>query len=870
MVDEHDELEARFANAPHDEPRYDRPLQSARARLFGEEPPEEWLTDRFRLGAELGRGGMGTVRVAFDKRLGREIAIKLVRGLRPEHDERLRREAEALAKLSHHNVVRIYDADTVDGQTFIAMELVQGETLDRWQRGASRSWKECLSVYLQAGRGLAAAHGAGLVHRDFKPANCIIDTEGQVRVLDFGLAGTLVVDDDSPVGFQGSDARISDHTDPGIRSSDSATASRTAPDRLTKAGSVLGTPAYMAPEQLHPGTADARSDQFSFCVALYEALYGELPFGGDPRPILLEMADGTMHVPSSPPSDRKVPRWLRRIVLRGLSARPDARWPSMAKLLGAIELQRERAKQTSVALVIGGVVCAALAGFAALVPSASLPCADARNGLEGIWDATQEDGVREAFLAAPSPGAPHAWTTVQRELERYASDWTRASVQACEATRVHQEQPVAVFERRQRCLSRRRAALRDRVELLASGAPDVVNEAVALVTTLPRVEPCGDVELLAREAGELSPDAELRASTLQEDLERVRAHDLVGRHPKAQQEIGPLVEQARSLAHPSVLAEALQLSGQIHVNVDDHDAAETLFREARASAPAHEHGIRAAAGLVHIIGIERAKPERALELGLYAGDLAQVPGLEPSLRAEVLTAMAQVQTQRGEQFEARKLYATAIEVLEARFGGDHIALVEALDGQATAADKQGQREAAERSYRRALEIREHWLGPDHPAVAYQLANLAAVLDDDKSRRVETLELCVQAARILEQATTPNHKRLASVHVNLGSVLSKLDRQPEAAVHLRRAIEEWSKAGQASHPRTAMAYFNLGRVLEKQGQRQEAIEAYRRAQQILESNEPTPELDDLKAKAHARAERLLVEPGNDSTPSAIAQ
>lgn len=864
-----DDLDARMAGVEFPpEACFDHPIQSAKARLFHKPQPKRRIAGRFCLGRVLGSGGMGTVYEAHDEKLKRPVAIKLVGApLQSAHEERLRREAHALAQLSHPNVVGIYDADTVNGDTFIAMELLGGETLADWQR-ARRTWQECVGVYLQAGRGLAAAHAAKLVHRDFKPANCIIDTKGHVRVLDFGLAGMPI--DDEGAATSASNASVAKDTDPGARSSDSIPLSRTAPDRLTKAGAILGTRAYMAPEQLHPRTADARSDQFSFCVAFYEALYGALPFGDDPGRILLEMAHGAAHIPLPPPSARKVPRWLRRIVLRGLSARPDARWPSMAELLGEIERQRRRAKQWSVGFAIGGPICVALASVLSSVYSTSLACTEARDGLDDIWDSAREERVGQAFLAARHPGAPHAWATVRRELGHYADDWTLASTQACEATRVHHEQSVEVLERRRRCLSRARSALRERVDLLASGDPDVVNEAVALVTTLPRIEPCGDVALLARDAGELSPEAEIRSSDLQEALERIRAQDLIGWHREAQQEIGPLVEQASMLAHPPVLAEALQLSGQIHVNVGDHDTAEKLFREARRSAPAHEHSVRAAAGLVHIIGIERAKPETALELGRNAEELARSPGLEPSLRAEVLTTVAQVQTQRGEHFEARTLYAIAIELLEARFGRSHIALVEALDGQGTAADKQGQREAAERSYRRALKIREHWLGPDHPAVAYQLANLAAVLVDDGSRGVETLELCTRAARILEQATTSNHKRLAHVHVNLGSVLSKLDRQPGAVTHLRLAIDEWGKAGQASHPRTAMAYFNLGRVLQKQGRDQEAIEAYRRVQQILESNEPTPELDALKAKARARAERLQGARGVDSTPSAIAQ
>jgi tetratricopeptide (TPR) repeat protein len=225
-----------------------------------------------------------------------------------------------------------------------------------------------------------------------------------------------------------------------------------------------------------------------------------------------------------------------------------------------------------------------------------------------------------------------------------------------------------------------------------------------------------------------------------------------------------------------------------------------------------------------------------------------------------------VQTLRGEYAEAKRRYAEAIEILETQRGAAHIALVEALDGSATAAYGEGDGARSEALYRRALAIREQWLGTDHPAVAYQLVNRVAVLVKDEGRQLEALEHVERAVRILDDDQTPDHKRIAHARINLGAVLSKLDRQPEAEVQIRAAIAHSRLAGQADHPRVAQARFNLARVLEKQGRSAEALEQYRLAQVILDETEPTPAIEELKAKVQTRIGRLVPKQDADAVPS----
>jgi predicted Ser/Thr protein kinase len=263
---------------------------------------------RFSVKSKLGEGGNGVVLLAADPALGRDIAIKMLRrGGDAEAQHRLLREAQSAAKLSHDNIIVIHEVGTVDEHVYVAMEYVAGGTLTRWQVG--KSWRTCLDAYVRAGRGLAAAHAAGLVHRDFKPDNVLVGNDGRLRVTDFGLVCSVGEASD---GSAPTDMLIT---------------------VLTKTGVVMGTPRYMAPEQHAGEPVDARTDQFAFCVALYEALYGRPPFAGD---TYRELADNVLAGNVLVPARSDVPPSVRDAILRGLSRDRDARFPSMTDLLAVL------------------------------------------------------------------------------------------------------------------------------------------------------------------------------------------------------------------------------------------------------------------------------------------------------------------------------------------------------------------------------------------------------------------------------------------------------------------------------------------------------------------------------------------------------
>jgi serine/threonine protein kinase len=320
--------------------------------LSGAAIPEEGdFIGRYRVRERIGEGGMGLVYAAEDRELGRLVAIKLLRPVEGAeadvHRHRLLREAQALARVSHRNLVMVFDVGTHQGQVWIAMERVIGDTLEDWLAAERRTWEQIVDVFMEAGRGLVAVHEAGLVHRDFKPSNVIVRGDGTVQVLDFGLAA------------EAGETFNPDETQPRARPDLDALAAT-----LTQTGGIMGTPAYMAPEQFLGLGADARSDQFSFCVALYEALYGERPFKGRDLPdLMVAICEG---LPDLPPELPGVPELLRRTIARGLQSDREARFPDLEALLFALERSRAPApvetggdwRRFALGVIVGGGVLA--------------------------------------------------------------------------------------------------------------------------------------------------------------------------------------------------------------------------------------------------------------------------------------------------------------------------------------------------------------------------------------------------------------------------------------------------------------------------------------------------------------------------------
>ncbi|MCA9618834.1 MAG: protein kinase, partial [Myxococcales bacterium] len=431
------------------------------------------------LGDILGEGGMGVVYAAFDEALGRRVALKLLHVGDPL---RLLREAQALARLSHPNVVQIYAVGRFREQVYVAMEYVEGPTLDAWLRAEARPPEAILDAFIQAGRGLAAAHQGGLVHRDFKPSNVLVGQDGRVRVLDFGLAlapGAPNLDRGLPVAGSSSIVSGASHSLLG--------------EALTMAGAIAGTPAYMAPEQLHGADVDVRCDVYAFSVTLFEALYGRRPYKGK------SVDDRKRELASDAQVDfsgAKVPAWIRKILRRGLEVDPDRRYASMLGLLAELEHDPTKKRRW----IVGGSLAALVLlgggyGIARQQAAMNDPCADVGDEIAEVWSDGRRGEIAEALRATGASYAEATWERLEPSLDAYAKGWSEGRVAACVA---HQsrEHDAQVLGLQLACLGRRKAAFDALLGALAKADAKVLQKSIQAADDLPLLATCGDVAAL--------------------------------------------------------------------------------------------------------------------------------------------------------------------------------------------------------------------------------------------------------------------------------------------------------------------------------------------------------------------------------------
>ena len=418
---------------------------------------------RYRILKAIGAGSMGVVYLAYDPKLDRNVAIKLLRdGEMNEMRVRLFREAQAMARLSHPNVVAVHDVGESGGQVFVAMEFVEGETLTDWLK-KDRTRREVMRVFIQAGRGLAAAHAAGIVHRDFKPDNVLISRDGMVRVTDFGLARN----------------QRRSHS-----LSESEEISISAP------GAIIGSPAYMAPEQLRGEQADARADQFAFCVALYEGLGGVRPFAGK------SLAELQLAIESRQlqPTRRRLRAYARRALLRGLSGDKSKRFDSMNAVLAALE--RDPLRRGLVVGAIGAFLLLIGLTVSTQLRARARLCTGAEAEIATAWNSVERAKIAAAFSAARLTDSGDAEQRVFSLLDNYARAWVAMRREACEATRIRGTQTEELFELRMECLDESKQALAVTASVIASGDTKSLHSATEEAATLPLLSSCADQKAL--------------------------------------------------------------------------------------------------------------------------------------------------------------------------------------------------------------------------------------------------------------------------------------------------------------------------------------------------------------------------------------
>jgi tetratricopeptide (TPR) repeat protein len=787
--------------------------------------PRGSIVGRYTVLALAGRGGMGEVYAAYDPEMDRKVALKLLRaggGEDARGQARLLREGKAMARLSHPNVVSVHDAGTFGGRVFVAMEYVEGTTLRDWLAAAPRTQREILRVFGLAGRGLAAAHAVGLVHRDFKPQNVMLAADGSVRVMDFGLARPVGDAEEGDVGPDGTPKRFD----------------ASAGLHLTRTGEILGTPRYMAPEQFRAERTDARTDQFSFCVALYEALYGAPPFAESGLDgLVAEVLAGRVR---RPPPKSNVRGWLRRAILRGLAPDPAARWPSMAELLAALAADPVETRKRR-ALVAGVTAVAALAGLtvARSIGRSEPLCQGGPARIAGAWASAAAPGprrlaVQRAFLGSGAPAAGEVWVRVAAVLDRYAGEWLASYRDACEATQVRREQSAAMLDLRMTCLDQKRSALRALTDVLASADRGVVSKAVDAAGALPPVAACGDLVAL-QAAVEPPRDAATRAKVeeIRAGVARAKAFTDTGKVTEADELARRLVAEARAVGYAPLIAETLLRQAFSRGNAFVTDQQIPVAEEAVWMALAvrrDDIAAEAASRLAWAIGYLHARPREGNRWSALAKALLDRlgPGHE-LLRAWQLQDESSVKLNEKDLGKALELIRASLALREKILPPDHPEMAIALRNMAEVLHQLGRDDEALTLAARAHDTLVRAYGPRSGDAAVSLSNQGEYLVD-AGRPAEAEDILIEATRIWESQVGPTDYLLGYPLTALGRARLALGHAREAIAPLERA-RRLREAGELDGALIAETRLALARALwDGGGDRSRALDLAARARQ----------------------------------------
>jgi len=821
------------------------------------------IHDRYVVASEIGRGGMGTVYVAHDKTLGRDVALKLHRA--GSGSDRLHREAIAMAKLAHPNVVNVFEVASVDDRMYVAMEYVRGGTLRGWLAATPRSWRECIAMLVEAGRGLAAAHAAGLVHRDFKPENVLVGEDGRPRVGDFGLART-------------------DHTaiaaDPDVL----ATA-------MTVTGGLAGTPAYMAPEQLAGSAVDARSDQFAFAVVAWECLFGKRPFAGATLATLAIAIERHELVRSN----RDVPDRVCRVIERALETSPDARYADMPALIAA--LQRAAAPRTT-RNVIATVAAAAVIGAGAFLTYSAVmrhqrevACTRAAEDVRALFAATARTAMQHGFLATGATYAPSAFAHASSVLDRYTGALADQAATVCR----DRDQPERVIAAREACLAAHTTELSSLVGELAHADLAMVQRAPDAAWAVFDPSPCTDAAP--------SSSAPLAAADATK-LGDLKALSRTGRFKDGLALATPFLADARARKDKSLELDILMTLGQIQAEIDP-PAAVATYHDADAIAEARGNDLDAAVALVALANSSGTDTHDYVtahrQLDLARAKLARIGG-NSAIEGQLSMTEAQILVWENRLGEAETAMRASVATLEKIYGPEHPSVGSAYGELTEVLRAESKNDEALAAGRKTLAILTPALGEAHPTVAGAKMNLASVLaqthHNDEARRLlgeadkifvaaygsdhamraaiygnlGTVELVdehydaaltafLTARGIIERTAGPDAAEIAGVEHDVMEALGGLNRLDEALVAAQRAVAVLEKLGPAGQNRLAVALVDVCEVQIARDKAADCIPVAERALALAEKRPADANPGDL-AEAQFMLARLLWEAHRD--------
>ena len=744
---------------------------------------DESTTDhvgRYVLRRVLGRGGMGVVYEAVDPELHRVVALKVLRSDLAAQQKRLQGEAQAMAKLSHPNVVTIHDVGRDGERVFIVMALVQGVSLRHWLAREPRSVPAILDAFEQAAEGLCAAHDAGLVHRDFKPENVFVANDGRVQVGDFGLAVAL--------------------------------------DGDTK--EAEGSLAYMAPEQRRGEKVDARSDQYSFCLALDEA------------------------VRSAP----AVPRWLGKLVARGTMTDPAQRFPSMRALLAALRAGRRRSRGRRVALA-ASIALAALATGGVLwarardAPDVGL-CRAREAEMTGIWNEGVARKIEQAFQATKSPLADGAWRKTNAVLGEYTGAWRSAHRSTCEAPRAHDPSSIAARAQQTSCLDERLEIVRAVAASLEHADAPMLEQVPSMLQLLPRVSACQDARAIAQLAPPPGPEKVAAVEATRKKIATASATIAAGRYKEGLALADEAWQSANGASYLPILAEAYLWVGTAHGRLGHARESEQALEQAVSSASAghaQELAVRAWIQLMHFVGFEGKRYDDGFRYAEYAKAALESMPDAFELEAERLSWSRAMLLDQRRYDDALVVSRQELALVELRFGASHRLSAVADDGLAGVLAGQCKARDALEPQEKACAILEKEYGTPHPQLALCLGNLAA-LHSSLGEHEVAIALKRRALGMFEHVPGhPNH--VAMAHRNMVRSLLELGRLDEA----KKELETAAALSLRESDETSIILLR-GELHRREGNTTEALADHTLAVTRTQNAEPARRLDPLLSLA----------------------
>lgn len=811
---------------------------------------------------KLGAGGMGTVFEALDPELDRRVALKILhpRFAGPGNAARLLREGQALARVSHPNVVQVFEVGRHEDTVFVVMELVQGQSLSSWL-GESRPWRDVVRFFIDAARGLAAAHAQDIVHRDFKPGNVQLSDDGVVKVLDFGLARGL--GDNSSVG-EGTLAP-------------SSVSSGMLNTKLTRDGAVIGTPSYMAAEQFRGELVDHRADQHAFCVSLFEGLYGRRPFKAAGWKALRAQVVAS-DLGRQPEGDAPVA--LFRLIRRGTRPDPAARFASMHEVIERLErIGGVAQRRSAVRLLVPGIVVVGVVGtFAASRVDAADQCADTEAALSGIWDDERRGEALAAIDGVDASYGEQVRTRVATHLDDYAARWGVQREEVCHALASATGDESKLQQRRMVCLDHAVRNLDALVDVLVATDASTLPQVVPAARALPPLTRCADGEQLSAPVEPPPRGVADRVEALEQTLAVARARVVAGHAGVARAALPAILQEAEAIDYAPILADAYRLEADVLIEEGDYGAAEprlTAAYHAADTSGADERVARLGIRLSQVVGDRLRRPEeaevwarhaegaitrlaeRGHEVAGLTGMLDQVRGateikagnfdagvaLLERARTQLVLAkddydldiaavdvtLGSVLSHLARYAEAKEALTRALDLYGATLGEQHPRLARLHGAMSNLHQAQGQSEQAARSARAGIDIIVAAHGPGHPLAAKLYLNLGSA-EEIRGEYEAAARAYDQAIVSIEGSSTADEGIVAVCHASRAGIARLQGDFDNARLGFEKAVRGLEAAERPSHLATTL--INLGGVYGSLGRTADAVATLERAESLL--------------------------------------